>query len=135
MQPLLHNPPMKADECPIRYLTRISEHNGFLHFGYLLQHGGFSINGSRPPIKQLLEGSFNIHEYTDKLSLQVQNNSLKAMIGDFKPSFHHPALLNTSPKFCPKCMKEYGYDPNIWNILPIPVQIITVYCESCWLRE
>ncbi|BCE03465.1 TniQ family protein [Marinicellulosiphila megalodicopiae] len=121
MQPLLSKPPIKPDECPIRYLTRVSEANGFLHFGYLLQHAELSQRNSSPPIKQLLEGRFDIHQYMEKLSLPVpvKKNPLKKIINDYQPNIHHPAILITTPKFCVKCIEKYGYAKNIWNILPI----------------
>ena len=116
---LLYRLQPHCDECPVSYLIRVAEHNGFKHIGHLLNYAGLNWKNNRAPIHQILTGEFNLSPYLSVLDLPASESPLTDNSRCFRRVIDTPYLLVKSPKVCPDCIQETGYCCANWAYLPV----------------
>ncbi|WP_108126752.1 TniQ family protein [Saccharospirillum mangrovi] len=116
---ILVRPSPYIDECIVGYLNRISEVNGFRHFGYLLQYAGLNWKNHRAPIHQLLSGERDIQSLFSNLGLQNYKSKASTAFQSFRRAIDTPYFFVKYPRVCPECLSELGYCRFQWALLPV----------------
>lgn len=116
---LLSRPIIFNDECIISYLIRVSELNGFKHFGHLLHCAGFSWKNIRAPAYQILTGEFDLKKYFSCLGLLYRQPNTSIIYNTFQKTIDTQYFFVKYPKVCPDCLNEHGYCNSQWVYLPI----------------
>lgn len=119
MEPLLYRGEQKDDECLLSYLIRMSEFNGFLHLGKLLNYAGLDWKNNRAPVHKILTGEFDLRILFANLALEEPINNTQSLYETFEKTVDNHQVFVRTPKVCPRCLIEDGYAHAIWSFLPI----------------
>lgn len=117
---LLFSESRKRDECPLSYLIRLSEYNGFRSPSKLLFYAGLKWKNNRLPTHTMLTGEFDLDSLLAALSLKpIGETQISNFYKLFRTKIDTPRILSNHPKICPACIREIGYAKESWNLLPV----------------
>lgn len=114
---LIYRPVINKYECPLGYLVRLAEGNGFRHLGLLLAYAGLGWKNNRAPIRKILEGEFDLKVILR--SLGVSNFSSMHSAQALWEKSKTRNIFVKHPKLCPYCIEEDGYCTYSWSFLPV----------------
>lgn len=117
---LLFSESRKPDECPLSYLIRLSEYNGFRSSSKLLFYAGLKWKNNRLPTHTMLTGEFDLNSLLAELSIKpIGETQISNFCKLFRTKIDTPRILSKHPKICPVCIREMGYAKESWNLLPV----------------
>lgn len=114
---LIYRPGTKENECPLGYLVRLAEGNGFRHLGLLLAYAGLGWKNSRAPIRKILEGEFDVEEILHCVGIDNYSSIHRSQALWEKSRTRN--IFVKHPKLCPYCVAEDGYCKYSWSFLPV----------------
>lgn len=114
---LIYRPVINKYECPLGYLVRLSEGNGFRHLGLLLAHAGLGWKNNRAPVRKILEGEFELGGILR--SVGIDNFALTPRLQSSHKISKTRNIFVKHPKLCPYCVEEDGYCKYSWSFLPV----------------
>tara|TARA_R110001599_G_scaffold353151_2_gene590444 strand:+ start:3674 stop:4576 length:903 start_codon:yes stop_codon:yes gene_type:complete len=116
---LLYRPKPYDDECPVSYLVRVAEGNGFKNFGYLLRYSKVPIKSMESVAQDILTGDIELSYILSILGLEQQYYQTVDIYRKFRQGIDTPFVFVKHPKACPKCLEKYGYGKFIWSFFPV----------------
>jgi hypothetical protein len=114
-----------AHEHILSYLLRITQSNGYKRINQILQCCGMHLTNGRVPYKKIFMGDFDLTLLSNcggrsitelKLILCCAFDTGTIDIAGFKTYKHLVRFGN--PRFCPECIKECGFYPTKFLLLP-----------------
>jgi len=117
MSKLLLRPKKHPDECPVSYLIRVAEKNGFKHIGYMLQYAGLPWKNLRVPSHRILAGEYDVEPYYHALGLEYCNPRSSEVYSSARAAALSTKIFVRTPKICPLCINEFGYCKDLWIYL------------------
>lgn len=116
---LLFRPKPYSDECPVSYLIRVAEGNGFNNFGHLLHYSGLHIENMESAVGKILSGEIKLEDSLLSLGIDFDNSKTTRLHDTFRPKIDTEFIIVKHPRACPKCLEKYGYCSYIWSFYPI----------------
>lgn len=117
MSKLLLRPKKHPDECPVSYLIRVAEKNGFKHIGYMLRYAGLPWKNLRVPSYRILAGEYNVEPYYHELGLEYCPPRSSDVYASARAAALSTKIFVKTPKICPLCINELGYCKDLWAYL------------------
>jgi len=114
---LIYRPVINKYECPLGYLVRLAEGNGFRHLGLFLAYAGLGWKNNRAPIRKILEGEFDLEGILRSVGIDKFSPMARAKVFSEKSKTRN--IFVKHPKICPYCIEENGYCWGSWSFLPV----------------
>jgi len=116
---LLFRPKPYSDECPVSYLIRVAEGNGFNNFGHLLHHSKVAINSMESVGQHILTGHVELSGLFSSLKLDYKVCRSTEIYRNFREGIDSSFVFVAHPRVCPQCINDHGYCKSIWSFYPV----------------
>lgn len=116
---LLFRPKAYSDECPVSYLARVAEGNGFKNFGHLLHHSGIPIANMESAAGKILNGEIKLKDSLASLGIDFDNSKTIQLNKTFRPKIDTEFVFVQYPRACPNCLDSFGYCKATWSFYPV----------------
>lgn len=116
---LLYRPKSYLNECPVSYLIRIAEGNGFKNFGQLLHHAQVPIDDMASAPEDILAGRIDLRGVLSDLNQPVKVHTSVEIYRKFRQGIDTHFVFVEHPRICPQCIDDHGYCKTTWSFYPV----------------